>query len=328
MYKYKYARTLSCCPTFLIAQAGNVLIIWGAVLADRFFVEQLAQVYLGPRQCGGEGGRSGLEEAIFEVAKVLRVLAEGLADLRKHYERFKPTPTPPRSSTVVTRSSTRASAGTPRSASVGPPRSQFPYWDTFESSSSGVKKTYTIKYERRITTFFSKAVFRATMTSDSEANPVVVKFAYRYCKEAHELLAGRGLAPKLHYASYVGADSNGPGMWLVVMDFIEGDPFVLENTSPVQKDKLENAVAILHLGGFVHGDLREPNILVRKKEAEDDLYLLDFDWCGKEGMKNVTYPADICMDDDMNWPKGVGPNLPIKREHDLYRKNFLLGGNV
>ncbi len=69
-----------------------MLIIWGAVFADRFFFEQLAHVYLGPRACGGKFGRSGLEEGILQVAKVLRILAEGLDDLRRHYNSLECPP--------------------------------------------------------------------------------------------------------------------------------------------------------------------------------------------------------------------------------------------
>ncbi len=59
--------------------------------------------------------------------------------------------------------------------------------------------------------------------------------------------------------------------------------------------------------GYVFGDLREPNVLLRK----DKLYILDFDWCGK--INEVRYPLDICDDDEMDWHNGVGPYRLIER---------------
>ncbi len=67
--------------------------VWGAVFADKFFFQRLAYVYLAPKaSCGGEQGLSGMEETIIEVAKLLRVLKNGVQNLESHY---KDLPQPP-----------------------------------------------------------------------------------------------------------------------------------------------------------------------------------------------------------------------------------------
>ncbi|KLO11987.1 hypothetical protein SCHPADRAFT_807966, partial [Schizopora paradoxa] len=138
---------------------------------------------------------------------------------------------------------------------------------------------------------------------------VVVKFTKRYCKEAHVLLAHHGLAPKLHYAEY-----EGPGMHIVVMDYIkDADKEHEDHSIPLMhREKLMQAINILHEKGFVFGDLRRPNVLTRGA----DLFLVDFDWCGKVG--EARYPANIRME-DMNWHPEVGPRVEMAQTHDSYR---------
>ncbi len=52
------------------------------------------------------------------------------------------------------------------------------------------------------------------------------------------------------------------------------------------KEKLQKALRIIHDRDLVHGDVRCPNILV----SEDDIKFVDFDHCGKEGVKR--YPRE------------------------------------
>lgn len=325
MHKYEDLRWVSCCPAILVGQTENVLIIWGAVFADRFFFEQLAHVYLGPRACGGKFGRSGLEEGILQVAKVLRILAEGLDDLRRHYNSLECPPAARSTSSRLHFCASR-NANKLRHLNLGPAPGQNPRWNTFESNFSGDSKTYTIKYQRRLSSFFNKGVFLATMTAtdSNEVYQVVVKFAHKYSEDGHRLLADEGLAPKLYYARYEGAESNGPGLWVVVMEYIEGNEGGLDTATEEQREKLEKAVSVLHGQGFVFGDLRYPNILVR---GRSEFYLIDFDWCGR-ATDVVKYPLDILMDSEMGWHKDVGPGRRIEKEHDLHMLEGLLSGEL
>lgn len=355
--------------------AGNTLIVWGAVFADRFFFEPLTQIYLGPKQ-GGSSSISGLDEAIFEVAKVLKVLQDGLAGLQKHYDGLPvPSRTPSsgairtstsssRLSPLAGRPSTDASAGGsstgqkrtsagasaggsntgPKCTSAGAKQASsgashpssganipgsaggrlvpgaWPRWRNFSVKESGVTTSYTIEYERRLTTFFDKPVYLANMLSASTENKstpapikVVVKFTPSYNKYAHQLLYAHGLAPKLYFADYVGTkEDDGPGMFVVVMEYIGGAVVDLKDASVGHREKLVKAVNTLHANNYVIGDLREPNILLRGGDA---FYLIDYDWCGKEGQ--ARYPASIRK--DIDWAPGVDRNCLITTQHDKIR---------
>ncbi|KAF9254810.1 hypothetical protein L218DRAFT_885509 [Marasmius fiardii PR-910] len=95
---------------------------------------------------------------------------------------------------------------------------------------------------------------------------VVVKFVNQtsYGIAVHEFLADKGLAPKIYY-----------GMYMVVMDYIELAAQPPANTAAEQ---VRNILNILHLEGFVFGDLCDPNIIFN---TNDKAMLIDFDWAGK-----------------------------------------------
>ncbi len=312
---------MSCCPAFLIGQAGNVLIIWGAVFADGFFFEPLAQVYLGPMSYkGGHQARSGIDQSVREVAKIFHILKLGVQELKDHYKsvkRPKLIDTPRSHSNRTKGNNAKSATAANRSGRAAPEHisaGHFPRWNSFQSKD---QKTHTIQYIRRLTPFLEKAVFQAKMMTEAEDDvDIVVKFTYQYCKEAHELLAALGLAPKLYYASYVGSEeANGPGLWIIVMGYLDGSSRSFEDTTIDQKKKLMLAVCSLRGHGYAHGDLRTPNIILR---GVDDLFLLDFDWCGLEGAKGVEYLMDIIVD-KFDWHDTVGPGRPILMEHDTYR---------
>ena len=49
------------------------MMIWSAVIADRFFFEPLVQIYVGPRQggCGGEEGENSGENVLFALGEIV-----------------------------------------------------------------------------------------------------------------------------------------------------------------------------------------------------------------------------------------------------------------
>ena len=76
-----------------------------------------------------------------------------------------------------------------------------------------------------------------------------------------------------------------------------------------------------HTQGFVHGDMRLPNILLRKgdeKEADGfpryDVRLLDFDWSGLSG--SAKYPRRL--NKEVEWPPGATYGAVISKEHDMW----------
>ena len=46
---------------------------------------------------------------------------------------------------------------------------------------------------------------------------------------------------------------------------------------------VKEALALFHKDGYVHGDLRETNIMVKRDRVDSEgLGVIDFDWAGKE----------------------------------------------
>ncbi len=293
-------------------------------------------------------------ETIIEVAKLLRVLKNGVQNLESHYNDL-PQPPPslqvPSSIGPIRTNARRVTTSTGAGrviadnstgrvsivinsdrrilndvgiAGVTLDPGQCPRWRSFKSDDS---IEYTIGYQCRLTIHYDKAVFLATITgNDGSTHLVVVKFAHQYCKAAHELLAKNStkLAPRLFFAEYVGGASGGPGMWAIVMEFIDqGMGFNCSRSSPEQKGLLRTAMDLLHNKNFVYGDLRKPNIILRGGE---ELYLIDFDWCGLVGV--AKYPLDIQTCLSMNWPDGVKPGALITRDHDRARLAKLLNNEV
>ena len=264
----------------LVGIAGPHLTVTGAVLGDRLTTERLTDyVYLGPHP--SREGRSGLDEGIRRVARILRALAISTALLKDHY------------------------SGLDRQAILDSPDAPLPpHYQNF--TTDGV--TYKLKYKRRLSDDQGKAVFVASIEPASQVGgpDVVVKFAHSYCKDAHMLLAQRSFAPRLRYCEEV----ESVGMHVVVMDLAVGKhaKATLNDKSLVRK--LQTAIQALHDAGFVHGDLREPNILV----TEGDVKIIDFDWCGKDG--EVRYPASINLGGSLGWDRDVARGGLIKKEHD------------
>jgi serine/threonine protein kinase len=123
------------------------------------------------------------------------------------------------------------------------------------------------------------------MGPKANAKPIVVKFTRTYSETVHKLLASRGFAPELF------AVEDLAGGWkMVVMEYLSGWVMLGEKARQERleyKEKLKKALSVIHEHDFVHGDVRWPNILVSEK---DDINFVDFDHCGKEGVKR--YPRE------------------------------------
>ncbi|KAJ3981361.1 hypothetical protein F5890DRAFT_1477022 [Lentinula detonsa] len=346
--QYQPIREVSCCPVLLLGFSGPVLAVWGAVFADRFFFERLGLIYIGPQPPSAlpsptMGRRSDVEVGIREVAKLFRTLEGCVKDIKYHYRSLNwEVPSSLSSTTHSTlipkpKFTARTSTSTSRKLDslILPPSmmsttpldldpSRFVYWNSFTLGG----KRYKLGYRRRLTEYVTKPVFVASLTLSSDLNfpvaeaEVVVKFASRYSEVGHRLLADVKLAPRIYYCSF----EEEIGMWVVVMDYIQGDSCCNRKLTKPQKDSLAKAIGILHENDLVFGDLGEPNVIIT--EGENEVCLVDFEWCGpcvdiKEGDRvvqaRVCYPSDISMDPSMDWAIGVGGDQVIMKEHDLYR---------
>jgi hypothetical protein len=161
----------------------------------------------------------------------------------------------------------------------------------------------------------SKLVFQA-MHGDSH---ICVKFVRRYSKEAHIKCASLGAAPSLRGYEIL------PGGWImVIMDFLDQESYEPMTTShhsyfPAIHSIVEN----FHQAGFVHGDLRSSNILVRSEEGPNPIALLDFDWSGKAG--EACYPFKINRK-SVRRPDAVRGGQLILADHDKAMLDLLFNG--
>ena len=181
----------------------------------------------------------------------------------------------------------------PSERTLRPPAFIGPHFTTYRDEKH---QEVTLTYKKRLDQHLSmKAVFvaEAKAAHDIEPAQVVVKFAYKYNREAHRLLEAAKQAPRLRHCEY----EPSVGLWVVVMDYVEHGVVLGENqrlTEPSHIHSLRAAVQNLHRVGFVFGDLRRPNVLV----VDDKVVLIDFDWCGQVG--EARYPSDIALD-GMQW---------------------------
>ena len=129
-----------------------------------------------------------------------------------------------------------------------------------------------------------RSLFLAQYTAEgSLPEGVVVKFALTYNKDAHKLLADRGLAPKLHSCEPVIG-----GREMVVMERVKGKRMYdfREHSLPTSVfDDVAEALRILHEAQLVFGDLRDTNIMVIDKGSRTEVraQLVDFDWVREDG---------------------------------------------
>ncbi|CAG8835555.1 43922_t:CDS:2, partial [Gigaspora margarita] len=102
---------------------------------------------------------------------------------------------------------------------------------------------------------------------------------HRYSLDTHKLLSEVGYSPKVFTTSAV------PGNWILIcMEYLNNHSKLYHITSNLDDQKRKGVVGYLHNLGYVHGDLREGNILVRQLEGNEfDVKLIDFEWSGKVG---------------------------------------------
>lgn len=137
---------------------------------------------------------------------------------------------------------------------------------------------------------------------------VLIKFAPNpYGKEVHETLAASGHAPILHDVRQE------TGLCMVVMELIRASrPISNLDTSDTRVEgDLEKIQAVLSSRGFVHGDLRSPNVHIKE---DKQVVLFDFDWAGKEGEAKYPDMLNPCE----TWPPGAQLGALITKEHDQF----------
>lgn len=157
-----------------------------------------------------------------------------------------------------------------------------------------------------------------------------------YSLQVHNLLFESG-----KHAPGLIATTNMPGGWLLVymerlQNHVTLDKFT-HTLNSTERDSLKveinRVVRILHDNNFVHGDLREGNILVcrnSEKACGFDVKLIDFEWSGLVGTACYSHFMNHIA---IHWPKGAEDGKKVTIEHDntmlkqTFQKTNLLQDN-
>ncbi|KAG8918638.1 hypothetical protein FRC01_001751 [Tulasnella sp. 417] len=271
-------RDASCCPSFILSVTGPHLTIHGGILTTDFIVQPLTET-LGLANFPDPYGRARY------IARVMVALRPCLKDLETFYDSLDITEV----SEIA-----RLVPATRR------------YGDFTLTYTSG-----NLQQDR-----IGRAMFDAKAKRDDELTEtlVKVKFTPRYCREAHELLAENGLAPRLLHYEELGGD------WVVAVMEAGGNDLASQELSRVPDRALKDikaALALLHGKNLVFGDFRRPNILLCHRDAagggvEEGAMLIDFDWVGKDGEQKYL-PR---LNSEIQWPEGVEGGKVMRKEHD------------
>jgi len=161
----------------------------------------------------------------------------------------------------------------------------------------------------------SKLLFTAAETGGDEK--ICIKFVRRYSKDVHAFCASRGFAPILK-----GFQELPGGWWMVVMEMINEDYCRLSDFPPhySRYEDIARKLASLHQENYVHGDVRDTNIMVKKNGALG-FKLVDFDWSGRIGQ--VRYPMNVYRGPRLWRPLEAEDGRLIKADHDIEMLNAL-----
>lgn len=258
----------SSCPSFLISIAGPWLLVSGAVFAGKPIIQRLTSYeWLGrarvndPRQ-------------VSEIARIFLAIREPLAALQSYY------------ANLVIPSVPRPNCMHPRF---------FPHITSYPVG-AGAKDDVQFAYVCPLQDSVACVAFEAVLLDTNER--VVVKFVAKYGESTHRYMADRHMAPALRYFGLLDphSDHTYAGLSMAVMDKLAGatlhDRYA---DSPIPDDverEVEAAAQELKNGGFVHGDLRPPNIVILDSPVHGSrVRLIDFDWAREVG--KVQCPCDL-----------------------------------
>ncbi|KAH7918659.1 hypothetical protein BV22DRAFT_1024235 [Leucogyrophana mollusca] len=181
----------------------------------------------------------------------------------------------------------------------------FPYPSSYNSLHGEATKRFQYVTELEA----DKLIFSAT---EEGGDRICVKFVQAYSLDAHEHLARLGCAPALR-----GFKKMAGGWSMVVMDRL---PDELETLSARNKPLPSSVFAdisakleLFHKAGFVHGDIRDTNIMLSKSD-ETRFMIVDFEWAGRTG--EARYPSCVNYI-DIKRPPEARDGKEILADHDI-----------
>lgn len=175
--------------------------------------------------------------------------------------------------------------------------------------------TFRVRNEayRGQTPYQNQFLYHATL-DDRDDCEVIVKFTQQYFPALHSFCAERRSAPQL-----LGYDIIPGGWHVVVMEKIKQQASSLEfharNHLQTWSQDLNSLVKDVHDKGWVHGDLRDANLVVSDEEPER-VMLVNFDWGGNVDDEPIYYPTSL-LGEELEKPGRQG-DFRITKEHDDY----------
>ncbi|KAK7677212.1 hypothetical protein QCA50_019806 [Cerrena zonata] len=279
-------------PAILLLHFGPYIVVAVAVFTDKPIVEHLVCIPLHAHTTNPHERAAGER-----MVCALRIAVQGL----QQYYRGNPF-----------------RVEKPR---TNPPQSNFPFRDYYTIGEKQYKFIYTEALD-------DKCVFRARLDENTDKSPensentqkgsegpekdLYVKFTRCYSEEAHRAAQEAGHAPKLLAVEDV------YGWLMVVMEDVSSEyttfwDLVTREERVAAREQAREAIVKIHDQGFVHGDVRDVNIMVKKDDPEDVMFI-DWDWAGKIGQ--ATYPYNVNKHSVIR-PDGVERCGEILPEHDL-----------
>ena len=152
---------------------------------------------------------------------------------------------------------------------------------------------------------------------------ILVKFVQTYSKEAHLASAAEDGAPTLlGYRDVLSCGWSAVVMELLEEpDWVSGLKIIDEAEQRTVCDRVNEHVLTLHGKGFVHGDIRPQNVLVKRPGAGNgdtlSVHLIDFDWAGEINKATYPYLVNPDLGHGFKRPSGVKGGGVITTEHDL-----------
>ena len=189
---------------------------------------------------------------------------------------------------------------------IRPVQNFFPFRNYYTVNGDETKHGFTYKMAEEDT-----RVFRAEL-KNTAGTRIYVKFTRRYSEAAHRAAYDAGYAPELLAANDV------YGWYMVVTRDISWD-YVLfwdleDRQSRIEaKAQVKIAIDAIHAKGFVHGDMRDVNIMVNRHNSRD-IKIIDWDWAGRIG--EARYPHNVNKH-SVDRPDGVDSCGEINADHDL-----------
>ncbi|KAK7049956.1 hypothetical protein VNI00_005387 [Paramarasmius palmivorus] len=287
-----YGRYEAAFPSILLPQRGSTIGFYGAMWDGRMRVEPLTPIFdLSAHYLDAYARRA--------IASSLDAFMETVPILQAHYANLK--------------------ARVEQNSCPPPPRlfeaRGYPYLTSYQINGKETLVTFETRLDDKNLVFF---------VSDGSAE-YVVKFTQRYSEKAHRYLASIGAAPKLWQCKEL------PGGWIAVLmdksNYTSYSGMSLSNERRERvRHKVTEVVQMLHAHGFVHGDIRDVNLLVDKESLASEggvkVHFLDFDSAGPIG--EARYPYDVNMV-SMKRPAGVEGGGIITKQLDLETISYLDG---